>query len=983
MSDPGDDVLLERYRAGSEDAFQELVRRHAGMVHAVCWRGLGGDGFLADDATQAVFLLLARKAGSIRDGRALAGWLHQAAGYVVIDLRRAEDRRRRREEIASREGPVMIPDASPWLEALPQLDTAIASLSDAQRQVVVLHYLEGRDQRTVAGMLGCSEDAVKKRLAYALGKLRTWFGRHDVALPASALLVGLGSLDSAAAPAHVVEACRMTAKGHAASSAAQAAHGAARLMSQAKVKTLAVAALLAVLTVGGVLAGVPLLRPESSPALVPPPVPSPPATAQPRWQPIGPAAVWHLASLAISPADGRQLFLGTDMGGAFVSGDSGATWTMPAATVLRPSIDCQPAFHPQDPATLYVAPAGARWLLVTHDRGLTWSELGRASLAAAEGLPNGRITIDPTRPSLMFLGLGWGVWRSLDAGLTWTPCRGFEGSLLSLHIDRTSPEAARRCFAGTRLGVWRSTDGGATWQAASGNLAGKHLRCFTGASRTGLGTILYATDSERSVGGIWRSLDGGDSWQESAGRPIAAFGDLQAGDSNPRVVWAADRGTADAQPPRAGVWRSDDAGDTWRSTFQDDPSRPGCNAQIDPIIAITGAFPTPPRRMAVDPARVDRVLVSDGYGHCHLTEDGGGTWRLMTAQAVPGGWRGTGIAMGSAWDYAYDPLDPARQFMACSGILCCVSSDCGATWRTTSRTGRPPWLNSCFQLAIDPTRPGRLWGAFSDIPDLANGKVALNTYDVHRDGGVCRSDDGGSTWVPLRDGAPSAPCSSVVLDPRSPVEQRTLYAGFFGKGVWRSRDNGTTWQATADLGDDPRVLRLALHRDGTLLCLTTGSCSVDGTWRRTGVGIHRSQDQGDHWEPLGGDLGLTWPRDAAMDPADPRIIYICASDRANGGTEGLWRSTDAGVTWQHIFRLPGCVGIAFHPQHADWIYLSACEGDWNTPALWLSRDRGATFVPALGFPYPNALRVAVDPHNGSEMNVTTFGAGVWRGPAEW
>ena len=231
--------LLSRYvRTGDGGAFRGLVERHAGMVHAACLRELGGDAARAEEAAQAVFVVLARKAGTIRDAGALGAWLFRAARTAVATLRREESRRRRREaEVAARrnrEGDPMTDTDATWRDAQPMLNEAIASLRAKQQQAVVLHYLEGRTQRETARLLGCTEGAVQERIAYALGKLRAFLSRRGVALSAAALAAGLHTLAVPAAPASVLAAC--AGAGAAGAAAGASASGAASSLADGILK---------------------------------------------------------------------------------------------------------------------------------------------------------------------------------------------------------------------------------------------------------------------------------------------------------------------------------------------------------------------------------------------------------------------------------------------------------------------------------------------------------------------------------------------------------------------------------------------------------------------------------------------------------------------------------------------------------------------------------------------------------------------------
>ena len=182
-----DRALLRRYCTSSdENAFTSLVARHGAMVWSVC-QGVFRDENRAEDAFQAVWLVLVRRAQSIRVEDSLGGWLHGVACRVAIRARSEHARRRLRERTgmdidgahASRAG---TPDSR-----LGALHEEIARLPDAMRQSLVLCFLEGKTQVEAAQEIGCGEATVRRRLASARERLRTRLERHgiDAAAPVS------------------------------------------------------------------------------------------------------------------------------------------------------------------------------------------------------------------------------------------------------------------------------------------------------------------------------------------------------------------------------------------------------------------------------------------------------------------------------------------------------------------------------------------------------------------------------------------------------------------------------------------------------------------------------------------------------------------------------------------------------------------------------------------------------------------------------
>jgi RNA polymerase sigma factor (sigma-70 family) len=174
-----DDALLREFVAQrSEAAFTELVNRHAPTVYAAALRQTR-DPHRAQDVTQAVFILLARKADSLKPGVILTGWLFRAAHFAAQDIMKAEFRRQRREtqaffeENPGGQAETAVPvQEEVWAEIAPVLDASLARLAAADRHALLLRFFEGRSLAEVGEALGIAEDAARKRVSRALDRLR-------------------------------------------------------------------------------------------------------------------------------------------------------------------------------------------------------------------------------------------------------------------------------------------------------------------------------------------------------------------------------------------------------------------------------------------------------------------------------------------------------------------------------------------------------------------------------------------------------------------------------------------------------------------------------------------------------------------------------------------------------------------------------------------------------------------------------------------
>jgi RNA polymerase sigma factor (sigma-70 family) len=184
----GDAELLARFlNQHDEAAFELLVWRHGPLVLGVCRRVLG-NAHDAEDAFQATFFILARKAGSIGRGHSVASWLYKVAYRVAL---RARARRAKLDRCVRPLGEQAVPAADGEPAALlagkdlrPLLDAAISRLPEKYRDPVVLCYFEGKTNEEAARQLGCPKGTILSRLARARERLRRSLGRHGLGLAA-------------------------------------------------------------------------------------------------------------------------------------------------------------------------------------------------------------------------------------------------------------------------------------------------------------------------------------------------------------------------------------------------------------------------------------------------------------------------------------------------------------------------------------------------------------------------------------------------------------------------------------------------------------------------------------------------------------------------------------------------------------------------------------------------------------------------------
>lgn len=244
------DLLGRFLQSRDEAAFTAIVRRHGPLVFGVS-RRVAGDHHLAEDAFQAVFVVLAAKAGAVRPRSALPGWLYGVASRVALRARTMSDRRRKWEARAPLPAPPSEP-ADADLVAL--LDEEVGRLPDGLRRAVVLCELQGHSRKDAAAELGVPEGTVSSRLAAARKALAARLRRRGVALTAAGLTAGLGRVAPAAVPGELVARAVAASLGVVPAPVAALSNGVLRMMLLSKLKLVPVALALAagaVAAVGG------------------------------------------------------------------------------------------------------------------------------------------------------------------------------------------------------------------------------------------------------------------------------------------------------------------------------------------------------------------------------------------------------------------------------------------------------------------------------------------------------------------------------------------------------------------------------------------------------------------------------------------------------------------------------------------------------------------------------------------------------------
>jgi photosystem II stability/assembly factor-like uncharacterized protein len=476
------------------------------------------------------------------------------------------------------------------------------------------------------------------------------------------------------------------------------------------------------------------------------------------------------------------------------------------------------------------------------------------------------VAISPKTPTNILVATDdVGLVMTRDGGQTWkelpTPKRASSAS-----FSASDPNTIYASFYAD--GVWKSTDNGQTWAKAFEGL-GSGISITEVAVSPANALDVYAIGAAGWNGGFYYSHDGAKSWTSSSTVIADTVGD-------PTFVDGKEGKTRLSTPTNIAInplnprelfcsanWRpclSEDAGLTWHERC--------AGADISCITDIRFSGP--------------RAYVSVMDEGSFVSENGGKTWRQLwppkyLPEFIGHNWRlaidnvnglDRVIATCSPWDVKYPPR-----------VI--RSDDAGKTYQIV-KAGLPETIlraNTMWgvghprALAVDPKNPQIIYLGIDGDPE--NGKGG---------GGIFKSQDGGKTWAQL----PSQPASrrmfyGLAVDPTD--SQRIYWAACGANGgLHRSEDGGATWKSV--FPHDQWVFNMMVTGDGTVLC--------------GGKNLWRSTDRGATWKQLTKFTGDRTIVGIESDPRNPATLWISAVTWGGGSSGAVYKSSDAGASWQEI-----------------------------------------------------------------------------------
>jgi len=674
------------------------------------------------------------------------------------------------------------------------------------------------------------------------------------------------------------------------------------------------------------------------------------------WTWLGPGNIGgRITTILVHPTDANLIWVNNPGGGIWKSTNGGTTF-QPVDDFMANLAVTALAVNPADSKVMYAGTGGGAGanslrgagIFKSTDGGDTWAQLAATSAADWSGGVE-RISISNDGNTILaatkavYSDVASAVWRSTDAGSTWTETLkqtgGMEGWVVEFH-----PTDNSRAVASTKTGqAYYSTDGGATWTAS------------TGIPADGLAAVAYARSNptivyagiDRNGGEIYKSGDGGQTYS------LVNTGTVYLGEQGwyCNVVWVDPTDAGHVLISGLDIYRSTDGGANFTQISQWQKSPRSAHADHGAIAA------------------------ASGYGSSNKTILFGNDGGLYRAQDI------SAVEADAGWEELNNNLGVTQIYGAAgnptSGVVVAGTQDNGSVRYNGDVQAWTRWEGGDGGfVAADPTDPDYFYGEY----------VYLTIYRS-TDGGVARPEDiygfynfwNGSSWEKKSRTSPITEAKSAtanfiapfILDPNEP---NRLLAG--ARSLWVTNDakkankqGGPSWTAIKPPAGNARANNISAiavakgnsnviwvgHNNGDIFATTNGLASSP-SWTKVDDGSTA--------------LPNRFVTRVIIDPADARTAYAMFGGFS---ANNLWRTTDGGATWSsasgELPQIP-METLAIHPNNSRWLYLGTEVG------IFTSEDGGATWT----VPHDGPANASVKElfWVGTTLYAATFGRGLYK-----
>lgn len=632
------------------------------------------------------------------------------------------------------------------------------------------------------------------------------------------------------------------------------------------------------------------------------------------------------------------------------------------------------------------------------------SDDGLASHAAPWVQTNGpmggainTIEIDPSNPDVLYAGgFGGGVYKSTDAGATWTMLPHIVPRWMPFGDLLVSPNDSQTVYALTLDGglvgnLYKSTDGGESWRTV---FPGEDFR-YSCVAMSQTNSLLLAVGTDD--GHVYGSSDGGENWMDITGNlPGDRISDVAI--SSDDELWA---GTANGSNGR--LYHTTNGGGTWDEVDFGKPLETDIKSiyidPLDPSLVYVGLenvfggegplehsylwrtqnggatwtplyLPSPPWNVSImgrEPH--DDALYVGNLFFIHKSTDGGDTWTSVEAHPAPDG---------HPYDIAVDPRDSDVLYLPRIALGILKSTDGGEIWAFSDYG----ILSTGVQLVTVPTPP-------LSPPVGGDERGGSDTVYVNGNWGLFKTTDRGDSWMHIMEEGMHPISDELIVSPHDP--DTVWYVSDVGQ-VYITQDGGATWDKLTDPFSmpDPAPDEFSNWTDadtnfrfGSVYAVATAPSDPNIIYAlKNGFGLFKSTDAGANWQYLP-ESEVDYTYSLAIHPANPDIVYSGYLPKPFQDWAMVRKTTDGGFSWRTVLSVPqssGITSVAIDPGDPDTLYAGSTGKEGG--AVYKSTDGGASwarlneqFIMATVWGQPQLI---VDPTNPSIAYAASWLGGTWK-----
>lgn len=594
-----------------------------------------------------------------------------------------------------------------------------------------------------------------------------------------------------------------------------------------------------------------------------------------KWTNLGPSAssggysgLGRINSIGVHPTDEKTLYVGSAGGGLWKTTVGGKSW-VPLTDNLGALGVSSIVVEPTNPDIVYIATGDGDGknnysvgVLKSFDAGKTWNKTGLDWSTSSVRVIRKMIR-HPQDPNVLMVAASNGIWRTLDAGATWT--LEISGNYFDLESAIVNEEVVFYASHATR--VFKSTDLGDNWKTLYEITGCNRLAIATTPANGNLIYILASSSSNSGLQGIFKSSDAGETFTKLPGVPNVLSGDASgpAGGGQGSYDLAIAISPIDSNAVHTGGvnhWKSSDGGATWKIKTHWSSPNPFTVHADKHALEFRGA-----------------VLYEGNDGGVYESRNGGDTWTdlsnnlvisqmyrvgisqsdlaLITglqdngtkARVLTGGWLDE--LGGDGMDCHINPINPKEMYGAIQNGELRRTLNGGSNWTDIQNNvpGAPAgaWITPHI---LDPLDPSIIYAGF---------------------GSVFKSLDKGNTWVAI---SPAFSSSLITLLAVAPSDPKFIYAGT-SSSINRTTDGGVTWSKISMVGSD--ISWIKVHPANPNIIYVSRS-NYSGNAK-----IYQSNDGGTVWTNISGNL--------------PNIPANCIEFYQNG-KNGLFLGMDVGIYYR-------------------------------------------------------------------------------------